>query len=134
MIEMIGDLIAETIKVGFYSSFQSISGEILKFIANFGETNINKINKTNARINELGGTTGELLSANFATSRAPDLISALKSSTPSSISGNPPPPGFRFAREGESSIYSDASGQMVMKLTQAVEQLTRINRNLAPTP
>ena len=133
-LEMIGDLIAETIKVGFYSSFQSISGEILKFIANFGETNINKINKTNARINELGGTTGELLSANFATSRAPDLISALKSSTPSSISGNPAPPGFRFAREGESSIYSDASGQMVMKLTQAVEQLTRINRSLAPTP
>jgi hypothetical protein len=133
-LEMIGDLIAETIKVGFYSSFQSISGEILKFIANFGETNINKINKTNARINELGGTTGELLSANFATSRAPDLISALKSSTPSSISGNPPPPGFRFAREGESSIYSDASGQMVMKLTQAVEQLTGIRRSLEPTP
>lgn len=133
-LEMIGDLIAETIKVGFKASFQSLSTEIIKSTLKLGSGDTKLDRWMDSKINAMGSSPGELLSANFATSRAPDLISALKSSTPSSISGNPPPPGFRFAKGGESSIYSDASGQMVIKLTQAVEQLTRINRSLAPTP
>lgn len=133
-LEMIGDLIAESIKAGIMASFQSLSTEIIKSTLKLGSGDTKLDRWMDSKINAMGGSPGELLSANFATSRAPDLISALKSSTPSSISGNPAPPGFRFAREGESSIYSDASGQMVMKLTQAVEQLTRINRSLAPTP
>lgn len=128
-LEMIGDLIGESIKAGIFASLQSLSGEVLKFLANFGQTNSEKISRTNAKIDEIGGTTGELLSANMSNGRVPDLIKSLRESVGPKFGTVPDTGGkFRYANPGETSIFSDGQGNKVIEL------LTGINQKLSPQP
>ena len=111
-------------KSGFAKGSKFLAGDLSPYFPQ-GSRDKDPFVKTKLSLTDaLGATSGMLQSGEYA--------KTLSSTAQRNRQG--PPPGYRFTREGESSIYSDASGRMVQKLTEAVEQLKNVNRSLAPTP
>lgn len=111
-------------KSGFAKGSKFLAGDLSPYFPQ-GSRDKDPFVKTKLSLTDaLGATSGMLQSGEYA--------KTLSSTAQRNRQG--PPPGYRFVKEGESSIYSDASGRMVQKLTEAVEQLKNVNRSLAPTP
>lgn len=119
----IGDFIGEAMKIGLITAWQSASGEIVKMVANFGSMNTGDRERTSSWIDSVGGTTGELLSANIQNSDLATKAAAMRSRA---VVGSDVP-GYRMTNPGETSAYRDADGRMIVLLQS-------IDRKLSPVP
>jgi len=153
----IGDFIGEAIKVGLSAAWQSIGTELVKGFLKTGSGDTAIDRWMNSKIDSMGGSPGEILSANVQNSRLGSMADGLRGSA--RVGSDTP--GYRMANPGERSAFTDETGRRLVSALEGVvagsggrfryanerdgpssftdavgnkvvEILTSINRNVAP--
>lgn len=119
----IGDFLGEAMKVGLMTAWQSIGTELTKGFLKIGSGDTALDKWMNGKIDSMGSSPGELLSANIQNSDLATKAAAMRSRA---VIGSDVP-GYRMANQGELSPYRDADGRMIVLLQS-------IDRKLSPTP
>jgi hypothetical protein len=122
---LIGDAIKGGIMIALKTGLMEVGETSSRFLEN--------INPIRAITGSQGGKGSEYIENNknqYLRGEMEDLIQGLSgrvSSITNYQSQGQAPPGYRFAKENEGSMYSDANGAKIVKL------LEDVNRNLSPT-